>query len=133
MEYNYTVYILHCSDGSFYTGITNDVMHRVDEHQMGVHKKSYTFKRRPVELAYTAAFSDVHEAIHWEKIVKGWRREKKEALIKGEHERVIQLSRTAINWMVYPYIKNTRSRAIWNLKFNRDACRPSQAQDDTLI
>ena len=116
MELNYTVYILLCADGSYYTGVTNDLAHRVDEHQMGTHKKGYTFKRRPVQLMYSACFSDIYEAIRWEKIVKGWRREKKEAIIRGEHEKIPELSRTAINWMVYPLIKRTRLGVILSLR-----------------
>ncbi len=108
MEHNYTVYILKCNDCSYYTGITNDLSHRFDEHQMGKNKKSYTYKRRPIELVYSASFSDVHEAIHWEKIVKGWRREKKEAIIRGEYEKIESLSQTASNWMLYPIIKRIR-------------------------
>ena len=90
---SYFVYIVKCSDGSYYTGITNDCQRRVFEHNNCEEKKSYTFKRRPVELVYTSEFGDVNEAIVWEKIVKRWSREKKEAMINGEWEKLPGLSK----------------------------------------
>ncbi|MBM3228017.1 GIY-YIG nuclease family protein [Candidatus Peribacteria bacterium] len=88
----YDVYIVRCSDGSYYTGITNDVERRIGEHNAGVDPKSYTFRRRPVRLVYVADFWDVNQAIAWEKIVKRWSRTKKEALIRGEYERLPELA-----------------------------------------
>jgi len=63
----YFVYIVRCSDGSYYTGITNDCQRRIYEHNNSEDKKSYTYKRRPVELIYSSEFGDVNEAIAWEK------------------------------------------------------------------
>lgn len=89
----YFVYILRCADGSYYTGITNDVQTRVGQHQIGSDPKAYTHTRRPVTLVYSATFGDVHEAIAWEKQVKGWsRKKKKEALIAGKFEKLPKLS-----------------------------------------
>ena len=88
----YTVYILRCIDGSFYTGVTNDIGRRLYEHQSGENPKSYTFKRRPVELVYQEHFHDIDQAIAWEKQVKGWRREKKIALINGDWGKLPDLS-----------------------------------------
>ena len=48
----YSVYILLCTDNSYYTGITNDIDVRLREHQEGYDPKSYTFFRRPVELVF---------------------------------------------------------------------------------
>ena len=78
----YFVYILKCSDGSYYTGITNNLEKRFHEHQTGINNSCYTFRRRPVELVYSTMFYDVLQAISFEKQVKGWSRKKKEALIK---------------------------------------------------
>jgi len=89
---SYFVYIVKCVDGSFYTGITNDCQRRVYEHNNSEYKKSYTFRRRPVELVYSSEFGDVHEAIAWEKIVKRWSRKKKEAMINGEWEKLPELA-----------------------------------------
>jgi putative endonuclease len=82
--HEYWVYILQCRDGSYYVGVTNDVHRREWEHNQGLEGKAYTNSRRPVKLVYTAFFSDVHEAIAWEKHIKRWSRKKKEALIRGD-------------------------------------------------
>lgn len=78
------VYILRCSDGSYYTGITDDPSQRLEQHQQGVRKEAYTFARRPVEMVYCMHFPDgAHDqAQAWEKKLKGWSRAKKEAVIK---------------------------------------------------
>ena len=89
---SYFVYILRCVDGSYYTGVTNDYQTRVWEHESGLHKTCYTYKRRPVELVYVSEFSEITQAIAFEKQVKGWSRKKKEALIKREYERLPELS-----------------------------------------
>ena len=87
-----TVYILRCSDGSYYVGVTNDIDRRVWEHRTGADSKSYTFRRRPVTLVFVEHFPDAVQAIEFEKQVKGWRREKKEALINRQWEKLPELS-----------------------------------------
>ena len=57
------VYILKCSDGIYYTGITNDPERRLKEHNSGVNERSYTYSRRPVEMVYCERFSDFNLAI----------------------------------------------------------------------
>ena len=91
---NYYVYILICSDGSYYTGITNSVERRVYEHQEGLIERSYTHNRRPVKLVYVEDYSDVIEAISREKQIKGWGRAKKEALINEDINKLKDLSRS---------------------------------------
>lgn len=49
MKYYYT-YIVECSDGSFYTGMTNDLERRMNEHNAGNKPDSYTYDKRPVIL-----------------------------------------------------------------------------------
>jgi putative endonuclease len=93
----YYVYILLCCDGSYYTGVTNDLDKRLDDHQNGINPESYTSKRRPVTLVFYEVFADVNQAIAFEKQVKGWRREKKEALINDNWHLLPELSRTAKN------------------------------------
>ncbi len=80
---DYFVYIVRCSDGSYYTGITNNIERRISEHKAGVNRSCYTFRRRPVTLVFSAMFHDVNQAIRFEKQVKGWSRKKKKALIEG--------------------------------------------------
>lgn len=90
---SYTVYILKCNDDSYYTGVTNDIERRFFEHQTGFNKRAYTHKRRPVELVFQEHFRDVNHAISFEKQVKRWRREKKEALIRGDWDALPSLSK----------------------------------------
>jgi|GEM_PF-897995 len=89
----YFVYILLCSDNSYYTGITNDLNRRLYEHESGLDSKSYTFKRRPVQLVFQEMFTEVVQAIAFEKQVKGWNRAKKEAIIKGDWHLLPELSK----------------------------------------
>ncbi|HET9055403.1 MAG TPA: GIY-YIG nuclease family protein, partial [Chitinophagaceae bacterium] len=72
LGHNYYVYIVECNDGSYYTGVTNDIERRLWEHNTGYNKDSYTYKRRPVELKYAGHFTDIIQAIAWEKQIKGW-------------------------------------------------------------
>ena len=88
----YHVYILKCSDHSYYTGVTSELEKRFLEHQTGKHPESYTYKRRPVELVFQQEFKDVNEAIAFEKQVKGWSRKKKEAIINNNWESLKELS-----------------------------------------
>tara|TARA_R110002051_G_scaffold143507_6_gene216494 strand:- start:1808 stop:2125 length:318 start_codon:yes stop_codon:yes gene_type:complete len=82
----YYVYILKCSDGLTYTGITNDISRRLEEHQKGLNKSSFTFKRRPVELIFYQEFNDVKQAIYFEKKIKKWSAKKKYALANGNFD-----------------------------------------------
>jgi len=91
----YFVYILLCNDKSYYTGISNNIDRRLEEHQQGANIECYTYKRRPVKLVFQQEFMDVNQAIAFEKKVKGWRRAKKEAIINGNWETLPTLSRTA--------------------------------------
>ena len=78
------VYILKCSDGNYYTGITNDLERRLKEHEVGINPESFTFNRRPIELVYSEMFNEYNYAIEWEKRIKKWSRKKKEALINSK-------------------------------------------------
>ncbi len=53
----------------------------------------YTYTRRPLKLVYVASFQYIHDAIAWEKKVKRWNRKKKEALIRGDFDALITLSK----------------------------------------
>ena len=91
MKYYY-VYILKCSDSSYYTGLTNNIERRFQEHQSGENNTSYTFNKRPVELVFCEEFLDVNQAISFEKQIKGWSRKKKEAIIDGNYSKLKELS-----------------------------------------
>jgi putative endonuclease len=90
----YIIYILRCSDGHYYIGVTNNIERRLWEHQHGWDKSCYTYRRRPVELVYQEQFRDVEQAIAREKQLKGWTVKKKEALIAGDWERLKILSKS---------------------------------------
>ncbi|MCF7844626.1 MAG: GIY-YIG nuclease family protein [Kiritimatiellales bacterium] len=89
----YYVYILECSDNSFYTGVTNNYELRLSQHAEGKDTSAYTYSRRPVKLVYKAEFRDIDQAIAWEKRVKRWSRKKKEALIRGDFEELPELAK----------------------------------------
>ncbi|MBI2034682.1 MAG: GIY-YIG nuclease family protein [Candidatus Levybacteria bacterium] len=79
---SFFVYILECSDGMYYTGITWNFQKRIAEHNEGI-RCAIQPKRRPVELVYSEEFKTRKEAAAREKEIKGWRREKKFALISS--------------------------------------------------
>ena len=77
---NYT-YIVKCSDGTFYTGWTNDLTRRVEAHNQGRGAK-YTKARRPVTLIYYETFETKEEAMKREYAIKRLSRKEKEELIR---------------------------------------------------
>lgn len=89
----YYVYMLLCSDGTYYVGVTNDVERRFAEHRDAVDPRAYTSSRLPVELVYVEEFQWVQDAIAWEKQLKKWGRQKKRALVEGNWSKVQELAR----------------------------------------
>ncbi|MBR6491907.1 MAG: GIY-YIG nuclease family protein [Bacteroidales bacterium] len=87
------MYILLCNDGSYYTGSTTDLEHRLEQHFAG-EGANYTKKHPPVKLLYYEEFDRIDEAFFREKQVQGWSRKKKEALISGNYEKLPELSRS---------------------------------------
>ncbi|MBL7917634.1 MAG: GIY-YIG nuclease family protein [Bacteroidia bacterium] len=87
------VYILKCSDDSYYTGITNNMELRLLQHETGINPEAYTFSRRPVELVFIEMFNNYNLAIEWEKKIKKWSRNKKEALINSNWEKLKEFSK----------------------------------------
>lgn len=73
--------------------MTSDLEKRLIQHKEGKTFDGYTNKRRPVELAWCMQCNDPNDAIRLEKQIKGWRRNKKEALIKGAYQDLIELSK----------------------------------------
>lgn len=76
------VYILECSDKSYYVGITPSLRRRIEEHQDG-RGGHWTGIRRPVELKYFEKAKTRRLAELRECQLKGWSRRKKEALINN--------------------------------------------------
>jgi len=87
------MYILRCSDDSYYTGTARlGLEARVVEHNAGAYD-GYTNTRRPVTLVFSEWFNQITDAIAAERQVKGWSRAKKEALIRGDFGGLQELSK----------------------------------------
>lgn len=84
-------YILQCKDKTYYVGSTIDLDRRVGQHQEGLGAK-YTKNRLPVQLVFAEEFDSIEQAFRREKQVQGWSRAKREALIKGDFDKLPQLS-----------------------------------------
>ncbi|MBU0985042.1 MAG: GIY-YIG nuclease family protein [candidate division Zixibacteria bacterium] len=87
------VYILRCADGSYYTGSTSNLEGRLSLHNAG-RIGGYTQTRRPVRLVYSQWFAEIADAVSAERRIKGWTRRKKEALIAGDYELLVLLSKS---------------------------------------
>ena len=70
------VYILRCSDGSYYVGKTTDLRVRLDEHKAGV-AAHFTAARRPVAMIYAEEYETLGQAEDRERQLKRWSRSKK--------------------------------------------------------
>ena len=85
------VYILRCSDGSYYTGHTDSLEKRMAEHQNG-ECGGYTSTRLPVELLWSQDCTTREEALSAEQQIKGWSRKKKEAMMRSDWKTVQQIA-----------------------------------------
>ena len=86
------VYILRCSDGSYYTGHTDYLERRLAAHELG-EVRGYTSNRRPVRLVFAEGFPTREDAFARERQIKGWSRDKKGALIGRDWGRLSRLSK----------------------------------------
>lgn len=86
------MYILLCSDDSYYTGSTKNLQLRLSQHQSGK-GANHTKKRLPVVLVYFEEFNRIDSAFHREKQVQGWSRKKKEALIDNKNATLNELAK----------------------------------------
>src|SRR6266516_4816748 len=86
------VYLLRCSDGSYYCGHTDDIEDRLRQHDTT--DDGYTSTRKPIELAWQGEFETREGALAFEQQIKGWSRAKKEALIASDWDRVKELARS---------------------------------------
>jgi predicted GIY-YIG superfamily endonuclease len=85
------MYILLCANGLYYTGSTNDLGIRLQQHNNG-EGANFTKKYLPVKLVYYEEFDRIDEAFFREKQVQGWSRKKKEALINRKKDDLHELS-----------------------------------------
>jgi predicted GIY-YIG superfamily endonuclease len=87
------VYILECSDRSYYTGSTTNIGQRIADHNTGRYG-GYTSSRLPVKLLWSEKFYDIRDASMLERQIKRWTRRKKEALIHGDFKLLHEYSRS---------------------------------------
>ena len=86
------VYMVRCSDGSYYVGSTRTALEqRIGQHNAG-YFGGYTAKRRPVMLVFAQEFQWITDAIAAERQLKGWSRAKKEALSRGDYDTIKALA-----------------------------------------
>jgi len=92
---SFYLYMLRCSDGSYYVGHTDNLELRIAAHERG-EIPGYTSERLPVQVVFTDRFQTRVAALERERQIKGWSRAKKEALIRGDWEalRVLAKSRS---------------------------------------
>ncbi|MGB3627663.1 MAG: GIY-YIG nuclease family protein [Henriciella sp.] len=90
------VYILRCSNGSYYVGSYRgqDVDTRVYQHNHGTDPKAYTYRYRPVELLWSCQFDDPSDMVAFEMQLKGWSRAKKEAFMRSDWTELKSLSKS---------------------------------------
>ena len=89
---SFWTYILRCSNGLYYTGHTDDLEHRLGEHQRG-EIKGFTSRHLPVVLMWSEEFPTRDEAFAAEWRVGGWSRKKKEALFEGDWKSISHLAK----------------------------------------
>ena len=88
------MYMLRCSDGSYYVGHTDNLPARIAAHERGIFRSCYTFDRRPLALVFAQDFPTREEALAMERRVKGWSRAKKAALINRDWARIAVLAKS---------------------------------------
>ncbi|MBK5265733.1 MAG: TrmJ/YjtD family RNA methyltransferase [Alphaproteobacteria bacterium] len=114
---SFWIYILRCSDGTYYTGHTDDLERRIAQHQSGAFP-GYTHERRPVELVFSEYFQTRLEALDRERQIKDWSRKKKEALIRGDWRAVSDSARsrprvsTSLDARSNPTVKEQSSKSV---------------------
>jgi putative endonuclease len=81
------MYILLCSNGLYYTGSTKYLHLRLAQHQAG-EGANFTRKHLPVLLLYYEVYNRIDTAYYREKQIQGWSRKKKEALMRGDYDRL---------------------------------------------
>jgi predicted GIY-YIG superfamily endonuclease len=91
---SFWVYVLRWSDGSYYTGHTDNLEKRIVKHQAGEFG-GYTSTRRPVTLLFSQEFQARDQSLMCEMQIKGWSRKKKEAMMRGDWQEVSRLARNS--------------------------------------
>ena len=88
------MYMLRCSDNSYYVGHTDNLEKRLNQHHLKLFPMCYTATRLPIKLVFSQECATREEALALERQIKGWNRKKKEALITTDWKTIsIQASR----------------------------------------
>jgi len=90
---SFWAYMLHCNGGKFYAGHTDDLEHRIAQHERGI-LPGFARDHLPVRLVWSAEFASREEAREAERRVKGWSRAKKMALIRGDWATISALAKS---------------------------------------
>ena len=85
-------YLLHCNGGYFYAGHTNDLERRMAQHAFGK-VPGFVTDHWPAKLVWSQEFPSRLEALETERRIKGWGREKKLALIRGDWNDIARLAK----------------------------------------
>ena len=116
------MYIILCNDDSYYTGLTDDLMRRFEEHVNGIYESCYTFKKRPLILKYYETIPFLKDAVEREAQIKGWSKAKKKALIEGNFHKLQLLSQC----------NNLTHHKYKDLEKGLDYARPAERSSTTL-
>ncbi|MCF8209125.1 MAG: GIY-YIG nuclease family protein [Rhodoferax sp.] len=120
------VYIVRCADQSYYTGHTDNLDHRIAQHENGDIPNCYTFKRRPINLVFSQPFVTREEALSAEQQIKGWSRKKKEAMMRGDWAEVSRLAHTSTSHTALRQAQGERAESngelvdVPNISFEED-------------
>jgi tRNA/rRNA methyltransferase len=87
------VYILHCADGTYYTGYSGNLTRRIRQHQSGSIPRAYTKSRRPVKLVWAGEFNTKDEARDYERTLKRWTTSRKKKLIAEDKLQTEQIKK----------------------------------------
>jgi 5-(carboxyamino)imidazole ribonucleotide synthase len=116
------VYIIMCSDENYYTGLTDDLIRRFEEHVNGAYESCYTFKKRPLILKYYETIPFLKDAVEREAQIKGWSKAKKKALIEGNFHKLQLLSQC----------NNLTHHKFKDLEKGLDSARPAKSSSTSL-
>ncbi|WP_028389174.1 GIY-YIG nuclease family protein [Legionella fairfieldensis] len=92
------VYILKCRDQSYYTGHTDNLEHRIVQHQNKLIPGCYTSTKLPIKLVYSESFPSREEALATERQLKKWSRRKKEALMQGDWKNLSDYAKRSMKY-----------------------------------
>ena len=91
---SFYAYMLQCSNGSYYTGHTDNLEARLSSHSEATFKGYTSLPGKwPLRLVFHEAFASRDEAFAAERRIKGWSRRKKQALVRGDWTEIERLSR----------------------------------------